>query len=96
MPRALGASTERAVKKEERSHNARFVLAGCSATKPEHGASVPGEHAVGIRDEREASTGRGRPPSAVGPKNSLKNCSPSAHWRRTVSPASGASRSALW
>ena len=68
MARAHGASTKRAVRKEERSLNARFVLAGCSATKSEHEASIPGEHAAGTRDEREASRGRGRPPSATGPK----------------------------
>jgi hypothetical protein len=66
MPRALGASTQRAVKRKKRSLNARPVLAGCSATKPEREASVPGEHAVGIRDEREASEGRGPPLSSAG------------------------------
>ncbi len=72
-PRALGASTQRAVKKEERSPNARPVLAGCSATKPEREASIPGEHAAGIRGEREASEGRERPPGAVEQENSLRN-----------------------
>ena len=73
MSRALGASTQRAVKREERSLNARLMLAGCSATKPEHEASIPGEHAADTRDEREASKGRGRPPSVVVSKNSLRN-----------------------
>jgi hypothetical protein len=70
MPRALGASTKRAVRKEERPLNARLMLAGCSATKPEREASGPGEHAAGARDEHGANKGRGRPPGAGGPKNS--------------------------
>jgi len=53
-PRALGTSAQRAVMRKRRSPNARPVLAGCSAAKPERAASVPGEHAAGIRDEREA------------------------------------------
>ena len=65
-PRALGASTQRAVRRKLRSPNARPVLAGCSAAKPEREASVPGEHAVGIQDEREASEGRGVPLSTAG------------------------------
>ena len=73
-PRALGASTQRAVRRKLRSPNARPVLAGCSATKAEREASIPGEHAAGIRDERKASGGRGRVPNAIGPKNSLRNC----------------------
>jgi hypothetical protein len=36
------------------------VLAGCSATKPERQASVPGEHAADTRDEREASKEEGK------------------------------------
>jgi hypothetical protein len=73
MSRALGASTQRAVKREERALNARLMLAGCSATKPERKASIPGEHAAGIRGERGASKGRGRPPGAVEQENSLRN-----------------------
>ena len=73
MSRALGASTQRAVKREERSLNSRLMLAGCPATKPEHEASIPGEHAAGTRDERGASKGRGRPPGAVEQENSLRN-----------------------
>jgi hypothetical protein len=96
LPRALGASTWRAVRKEERSLNARSVLAGCSATKPEHETSIPGEHAAGTQDEREASKRRERAPSAVGPKNSLRIVPSRAHRTRDDSPASGASRSALW
>ena len=64
--RALGASTQRAVRRKKHSPNARPVLAGCSATNSEREASVPGEHAVGIQDEREASEGRGLPLSTVG------------------------------
>ena len=60
MSRALGASTQRAVKREERSLNARLMLAGCSATKPERQASAPGEHAADTRDEREASEEEGK------------------------------------
>jgi hypothetical protein len=65
-PRALGTSTQRAVRRKKLSPNARPVLAGCSAAKPEREASVPGEHAVGIQDEREASEGRGPPLSTAG------------------------------
>jgi hypothetical protein len=60
---------KRAVMRKKRSPNARFVLAGCSATKAEREASIPGEHAAGIRDEREASMWCGRSPSAAGRKN---------------------------
>jgi hypothetical protein len=73
-PRALGPSTQRAVMRKNRSPNARPVLAGCSATNAERKASAPGEHAAGTRDEREAGEGRGRAPSAIGLKNSLRNC----------------------
>jgi hypothetical protein len=83
-PRALGASTQRAVRRKKRSLNARPVLAGCSATKAERAASVSGEHAVGIRDERAASEGRGRSPSAIGPKNLLKDVSSSSCRWRTI------------
>jgi hypothetical protein len=65
MPRALGASTQRAVKREERALNARLMLAGCSATKPERKASMPGEHAASTRGEREASNDRGQPLSTA-------------------------------
>ena len=65
-PRALGASTQRAVRSKLRSRNARPVLAGCSATKAEREASIPGEHAAGTRDERWASKGRGPPSSTAG------------------------------
>lgn len=65
-PRALGASIQRAIRRKKRSLNDRPVLAGCSATKAEREASVPGEHAVGIQDKREASEGRGLPLSTAG------------------------------
>ena len=68
MPRALGASTQRVVKREERALNARLMPAGCSATKPERKASIPGEHAAGARDEHRPSKERGRPPGAAGRK----------------------------
>ena len=96
MPRVLGASTRRAVKREERSLSARPVLAGCSATKPEHEASIPGEHAAGTRDEREASKGRGRPPGVVGSKNSLRIYPVERSPNADRLPVSGANRSALW
>jgi hypothetical protein len=65
MPWALGASTQRAVKREECSLDARSMLAGCSAMEPKHEASVPGEHAASTRGEREASNDRGRPLSTA-------------------------------
>src|SRR5215217_612299 len=86
MPRALGASTRRAIRRKKRSPNARPVLARCSATKAEREASVPGEHAAGIRDEREASEGCGRTLSTIGPKNSLRKCPVELIWGGEARP----------